>query len=315
MNKPTLWIMCGLSGSGKSTIAAQIANENPNTIIVSSDAIREELTGNYEAQEHNEEVFKIFHNRIRKNLENKKNVIADATNITMKSRRAIMVKVHGLNIRKVCVIIPKPFEKCKEDNLYREHPVPEYVLDKQVRRFQIPFEEEGFDKIQILSFDDEWNKFKFSNFEFLIQTYNFDQKNPHHTMTLDKHSLNVYKLFRDKRNPLSLFLLEYVDGYTMGAYLHDIGKLSTQSFDNEGIAHYFHHAEMGSYIILSQLKIPEPFSAYWNDDKLLDCCFLINYHMMPFNWTTDKAKRRWKERFGEYKYKILLDFNECDRAM
>lgn len=85
--------MCGLSGSGKSTIATQIANENPNTIIVSSDAIREELTGNYEDQEHNEEVFKIFHNRIRKNLENKKNVIADATNLTMKSRRAILMKV------------------------------------------------------------------------------------------------------------------------------------------------------------------------------------------------------------------------------
>ena len=24
MNKPTLWVMCGLSGSGKSTIATQI---------------------------------------------------------------------------------------------------------------------------------------------------------------------------------------------------------------------------------------------------------------------------------------------------
>ena len=92
MNKPTMWVLVGLSGSGKSSIATQIANENPNTIIVSSDAIREELTGNYENQEHNEEVFKIFHNRIRKNLENKKNVIADATNITMKSRRAIMMK-------------------------------------------------------------------------------------------------------------------------------------------------------------------------------------------------------------------------------
>lgn len=56
MNKPTLYIMCGLSGSGKSTIATQIANENPSTVIVSSDAIREELTGNYEDQEHNEEV-------------------------------------------------------------------------------------------------------------------------------------------------------------------------------------------------------------------------------------------------------------------
>ena len=25
MNKPTLWVMCGLSGSGKSTVATQIA--------------------------------------------------------------------------------------------------------------------------------------------------------------------------------------------------------------------------------------------------------------------------------------------------
>lgn len=63
--------MCGLSGSGKSTIATQIVNENPNTVIISSDAIREELTGNYEDQEHNEEVFKIFHNRIRKNFHKK----------------------------------------------------------------------------------------------------------------------------------------------------------------------------------------------------------------------------------------------------
>ena len=152
MNKPTMWVLVGLSGSGKSTIATQIANENPNTVIVSSDAIREELTGNYEDQEHNEEVFKIFHDRIRKNLENKKNVIADATNLTMKSRRAIMMKVNGLNVRKVCVIIPKPFKQCKKDNLHREHPVPDFVLDKQIRKYQIPFYEEGFDEIIIHKF-------------------------------------------------------------------------------------------------------------------------------------------------------------------
>lgn len=72
MNKPRLWIMCGISGSGKSTVAAQIAKENANTVIVSSDSIREELTGNYADQEHNEEVFCIFHDRIRRNLENKR---------------------------------------------------------------------------------------------------------------------------------------------------------------------------------------------------------------------------------------------------
>lgn len=313
MNKPTLWVMCGLSGSGKSTVATQIAENNENAVIVSSDAIREELTGNYENQEHNEEVFKIFHDRIRKNLENKNNVVADATNLTMKSRRAILMKVNGLDINKTCLIIPKPFEQCKEDNLHRKHPVPDDVLDKQIKRFQIPFYEEGFNEISILSCD-EWNKFKLSNLEFLIATYGFDQKNPHHTMTLDEHSVNAYKLFCNKKQSKSLFPLEYRDGYAMGAKLHDIGKPITQSFDDEGIAHYFNHAEVGSYIILSQMKIPALYPLIWNDKTLLECCFLINYHMMPFNWTNDKTKQRWKERFGEYKYQMLLDFNECDKA-
>lgn len=288
MNKPTMWVLVGLSGSGKSTIAAQIANENPSTVIVSSDAIREELTGNYEDQEHNEEVFKIFHDRIRKNLENKKNVIADATNLTMKSRRAIMQKINGIDVYKVCYIIPKAFEKCKIDNQNREHSVPNEVLDKQIRRFQIPFYEEGFDEICISP-----TKEKFFN---ILRMIDFDQKNPHHTMTLYDHCKYTEKLMVSKG---------YETPWTLAASVHDIGKLFVQTFDENGIAHYYDHPSYGSYEYLTQNL---------NDVNILDKCFLINYHMMPFNWTTDKARKRWKERFGEYKYKMLLDFNECDRA-
>ena len=45
--------MCGLSGSGKSSVAAEIQKNNENTVIVSSDALREELFGDYEDQKHN----------------------------------------------------------------------------------------------------------------------------------------------------------------------------------------------------------------------------------------------------------------------
>ena len=45
MDKPRLYVLVGLSGSGKSTLAAQLAENDKNTIVVSSDAIREELTG------------------------------------------------------------------------------------------------------------------------------------------------------------------------------------------------------------------------------------------------------------------------------
>lgn len=110
-NKPKLFVLVGLSGSGKSTFAQELAKEE-NTIIVSSDAIREEVFNNYEDQEHNSEVFQIYHKRIRKALENKQNVIADATNLTMKSRRAILMNIKGLDVEKICYIIAKQYEDC-----------------------------------------------------------------------------------------------------------------------------------------------------------------------------------------------------------
>lgn len=146
MNKPTLWVMVGLSGSGKSSVAKEIAENNPNTIIVSLDNIGEELTGDYGNQENNEKVFKVFRKRIREALENNMNVVADATNITMRSRRAIIEDIKGIECRKIAYLIPKPFDQCKIDNLNRQHPVPEEVLDRQIRKFQIPFMEEDFDE-------------------------------------------------------------------------------------------------------------------------------------------------------------------------
>lgn len=97
--------------------------------------------------------------------------------------------------------------------------------------------------------------------------------------------------------------------YITGAFLHDIGKLMTQSLDEYGVAHYYNHGEVGSYYILSHIALDKELLT-----DILDICFLINYHMMPFSWTSDKAKQKWKKCFGEYKYRLLLYFNECDKA-
>ena len=139
---------------------------------------------------------------------------------------------------------------------------------------------------------------------------NYDQKNPHHTMTLDKHSSFVSDLFINKMQENDSKFNKNTNPFAIGAKIHDFGKLYTQTFDDEGIAHYIAHEAYGSYYALSQLTKPDG----WSDKEILDMCFLISYHMMPFNWNTDKPKQRWKKRFGESKYKMLLDFNECDRA-
>lgn len=130
----------------------------------------------------------------------------------------------------------------------------------------------------------------------------FDQKTPYHNKTLGGHCDYTMRLFKK---------YHYPEHFGLAAFYHDVGKLYTQSFDENGIAHYFGHAEFSAYLVLSELH--DTFCDLSNDE-FLDMCFLINYHMMPFAWNTEKIKRRWKERFGEYKYQMLLDFHECDIA-
>lgn len=306
MNKPKLFIMIGLSAAGKSTIAKELAKDY-EAVIVSSDSIRKEICGNVSDQSKNEEVFKLFHKRIRKYLHEKRNVIADATNITMKSRRAIINNVKKMDIEIIAYIVPKKIEDCIKDNVEREYIVQEEVIYKQMKRFQIPFLEEGFDKIIVHDFNYDL-RYKLYPLEIIEKMTGFDQKNPHHNMYLEDHCDFTYNKFSDLAHPYDV----YKSGFLLGAKIHDFGKLCTQTIDENGIAHYFGHENVGSYCVLTTLY--NPFEEYNTDVFLLDCCFLINYHMMPFNWNTGKTKNKWKNIFGEEKYNMLLKFHECDKA-
>src|SRR5690606_16036696 len=93
-DKPKLILPVGISGSGKSTwIKSQT---DPNTIVISPDDIRRELTGNISDQTKNAEVFQIAHKRVADALNAGKNVIFDATNIKSRDRKSLMdyMKVH-----------------------------------------------------------------------------------------------------------------------------------------------------------------------------------------------------------------------------
>lgn len=150
--------MCGLSGSGKSTISKKIA-EKHNAIILSTDGIREEIHGNSEYQDNPEKIFGILRYRIRKNLDNNRNIIVDATNLTVKNRRSIIYYASNYEKTLICYVVNKPYEQCLINNVNREHPVPEYVLEKQNKKFCIPTFEEGFNKIVII----DTNLLQYSN--------------------------------------------------------------------------------------------------------------------------------------------------------
>lgn len=157
-------------------------------------------------------------------------------------------------------------------------------------------------------FDDLYRAFSVS--DLFSRMYQFDQKNPHHNRTLDEHCYEAYECFCKMRG-CNTYLLRLVNHFAAGALLHDIGKVFTQKIDEDGIAHYYGHAEVGSYMVLTELQRPDDLRGSM---PILDCCFLINYHMLPFGWNSEKSIRKWRSRFGDKKFEVLRDFHQCDIA-
>lgn len=145
MYEKTLWIMVGLPGSGKTTMAKGILLRGPGWRYISRDDIRMEFLKDddedyfaYEAS-----VFDIFTYRIKEAFkeENVFNVIADATHLNWPSRRKL---IHNLDLEQkiniVPVIMTTPFEIAKERNNKRNGRarVPEKVLINMNQHYTDP---------------------------------------------------------------------------------------------------------------------------------------------------------------------------------
>ena len=304
--KPRLTLLCGLSASGKSQYTSIVANNrNSECIILSTDTLRANICGSVEDQSKNKEVFQTFHSLIAKYLKNGIDVVAEATNITMKSRRSILNVIKGIDCEKVCVVIVKPIGECKLDDSLREHPVSEYVIDKQARKFQIPFREEGWDKIEFIDhIEDKQGCVAEIESTWVPEIYNdFDQKNPYHMESLGKHMTDAYDFSKKIHNDYSVLV---------ATKYHDMGKLYTQTFDENGVAHYYGHENIGAYMMLVY-EVANQHSLFVNHN-IGDIAFYINYHMLPFQWKPNntKTETKWAKRFGTKKYHNLWDMHIAD---
>lgn len=306
MWKPKLTIMVGLSGSGRNDVARTIAKEQNAELISFAQIYQEKFVIPNKStipgimpQENKRENQKLtqpemeeivwleFCKKIRLTLEEKKSVVADAPNIAMKDRRRILQRIKGLDITKQCQIVPCMYNQCLK--VIKEKDISEREVERQLYRFEIPFTEEGFDEIRISETwpieEINWNAFR-----------NFDQKNPHHKFSLYDHCRYAYKSFMEKGYSQELML---------GALLHDYGKMFTQTIGDDGIAHYYSHHNVGAYHVLCMFPV----------ELSLDLIFLVNYHMFAFECDkNEKAKKKWKRRFGDEKFNILLNFHESDLA-
>ena len=143
MTPLTLTLMVGVSGSGKSTHAAKLAQSLPAD-IVEPDAIRLELTGNAGDQSRNREVFQLAHSRAEAKLLAGINVVVDATNLDRKTRAEWLAIARRCGAEARAVVVDTPVDVAKKRNLSRSRVVPLDVIDKQAGRLYPPTVSEGF---------------------------------------------------------------------------------------------------------------------------------------------------------------------------
>lgn len=276
---PTFTMMVGVAGSGKSTIAMQIALKRKDTLLYSSDSIRGEIYGDENCQSNPGRVFDILHQRVVKGLSDGHDVIMDATNLSCKRRMNFLKSIAHIDCRKECVVVVTTPEDIAERMQYRDRKVPYIVVHKQLCQFQCPNYYEGWDSIQI-----KYNSTPeacHASYKKLWAECDIPHDNPHHSLSVMEHMNKAADIAEDsawKDEDLSLVHERWV------ARIHDIGKARTKSFiDHDGnsseVAHYIGHQNYGAYYSLifdnSDFDISEKES--------LDNACLIQWHMEHYS--------------------------------
>lgn len=138
--------MIGISGSGKSTYANGLKT-SLNAQLVETDSIREELTGNSADQSQNYRVFQVAKKRVNDILSQDKNVIIDATSVSVRDRKDWIRIGKDNNAEIRAYFIDTPIDVCKSQNRKRKRQVPDEVIDRQASKLESPTKSEGFDSV------------------------------------------------------------------------------------------------------------------------------------------------------------------------
>lgn len=300
--KPTLYMMVGIAGSGKSYVAAQIGAP-----VVSSDAIRAEMYGDESIQGDANRVFNEVHRRIKEYLANGESVTYDATNLSAKRRKAFLNQI-GDKAYAVAVVVATDIDIILEQNRRRERHVPEDVIMRMYRQFQFPDCSEGFSNIII--YTHPYNK---STVESeMAKTINFNQDNPHHTETLDIHMSKAgdYALTYITRNttinPVDMALIYFA------ASVHDIGKPDTKTFYKpngcrDDKAHYYNHENVGAYKLACMHDHKGFDIVSW--EKIIH---LVQHHMDGYSYKGDTDYKGFGVAYGPDMMLAAQIIHMCD---
>ena len=277
----------GLAASGKSTWA-----NKQNALVLDSDKIRGEIYGDETCQDNPDKVFNLMYRRGIAALQQGQSVVFCSTNLVMRYRIHTLnqIKRHFPDVKCRVVVFNTPLSICKEWNKKRERQVPDWLFERQIKQFQMPVYNEGWDVIEIVT------PTEYDVKEFTINVWRDvraagSQDNPHYSLTLYDHLSACIK----NLNAPHLSDGEWVR-VGIAALLHDIGKAYTRSYDDNGVAHYYSHDSYGAFLAM-------------NMGASIESIQLINYHMCPYD---SQSAPTWEKRLGEELWKKVLILHDAD---
>ena len=305
--KPILTMLVGVAGSGKSTVAKQIAQKS-GAHIHSSDAIRAEIYGDENCQKNPGRVFDILLQRVCRDLRDGYDVIYDATNLNCKRRMGFLKSIAHIDCEKRCIVVITTPEDIEERMKLRERKVPMEVVHKQLCQFQCPNYYEGWDRIDI----DQNSKPEDcrASYEKLWRECDIYHDNHHHTLSVVGHMMCA----ADKAVDFAWDAKTDLVQNRWVARIHDIGKPRCKVFvDRDGNpseeAHYPGHQGYGAYYSLifdcEDWDIPERIS--------IDNACLIQWHMEHYLRDPYSLSKFYK-MIGPELLKRLTILEKADKA-
>jgi len=149
----SLVLFVGAAGSGKSTLAGQLF---PADAILSSDALRAELSGDPANQAATPVAFRILHQRAARRLAAGMLTVVDATNVEAAARRPLHRLAAAAGRPIIAIVLDLPPATCLARNAARpERVVPEAAVRRQLAALRRSLDRgelaaEAFDQLILL---------------------------------------------------------------------------------------------------------------------------------------------------------------------
>jgi len=152
---PSLVVLCGPAGSGKSTFARRRFRE---TAIVSSDRCRAMISDDEGNVRVSPEAFELLYFIIERRLRHRRLTVADSTALRREARRALLNLARQHNVPAVLIVFDVSEERAQTLNARRRgRRVGRPVIREQWERLQEALrtvKEEGFGQVYILGEDE-----------------------------------------------------------------------------------------------------------------------------------------------------------------